>query len=91
MKARVLGTEKVSYTSRKTSLPVSGICLYIAYKDPSIVGEAVDKVFISDNLGIRRDAEAVQPGMTVELDTNLRGGISGVMIIDDGTAGKPAK
>ncbi len=94
MLAYVLGTEVVSYTSKKTNLLVSGISLHVAYKDPSVFGEAADKVFVSDNLRIRGDVEKVRPGMRVDLDTNFRGNVVGVKIVPDennGTAGKPAK
>lgn len=75
----VLGTQVIAYTSKKTGLPVSGVSLHCCFKDNNVFGEAVDSIFVSDNLGIRKMVETIQPGTQVDLQTNFRGSVVGVV------------
>lgn len=52
MKVKVLGVQFVDYTSRKTGKSVKGITLHSCYPDSQVKGEAVDSIFVSDNLGL---------------------------------------
>lgn len=79
MKLRVLGTQQVDYVSKKTGEPVVGVTLHCVYKDSQVTGEAVDSVFISERLGIP-GLDAIQPGMTVDVEYNRRGYVSGLSV-----------
>ena len=50
MKVKVLGIQFVDYVSRKTGNPVKGVTLHSCYPDGQVKGEAVDSIFVSDNL-----------------------------------------
>ena len=52
MKVKVLGIQFVDYVSRKTGNPVKGVTLHSCYPDGQVKGEAVDSIFVSDNLGL---------------------------------------
>lgn len=90
MRVFVLGTERVSYTSKRTGQPVSGVSLHCAFKDPSVYGESVDKIFISDNLGIRPLVDKIMPQTYADIQTNFRGNVTDVIPIPP-EEGKPAK
>lgn len=78
MKVKVLGIQALDYVSRRTGNPVKGVMLHSAFKDPQVRGEAVDGIFISDNLGI--SLANIQPGDTVEVETNFRGNVTNVIV-----------
>ena len=67
MKMTVLGTQLQDYVSRKTGQPVKGISLHCTYKDQAVDGQAVDNVYVSDNLveynrrGYVADVRLVEP------------------------------
>lgn len=79
MLVKVLGIQSVDYVSRKTGSPVKGTTLHTCYKDAQVMGECVDSIFISDNLGIPCIRE-IQPGMTVDVEYNNRGYVANVSI-----------
>lgn len=75
----VLGTENVAYTSKKSGLPVSGIALHCAFKNRNVFGESVGRIFVSDNLGIRKLVESIQPGAQADLQTDFSGNVVDVV------------
>ena len=79
MKATVLGIQNVNYVSKKTGNPVSGVTLHCSFKDPSVRGDAVDGIFVSDNLGLSVLAD-IKPGDSIDIETNLRGYVQNVTI-----------
>lgn len=79
MKAKVLGTQAVDYTSRRTGNLVKGVTLHVSYKDSQVCGDAVSNVFVSDNLAIPGIAD-VAPGMTVDIEYNSRGYVCGLTV-----------
>lgn len=79
MKVKVLGVTAVDYTSKKTGQPVKGVTLHSSFKDAQTQGEAVDSIFISDNLGLSCVSE-IRPGMMVNVEFNNRGYVAGVEI-----------
>lgn len=79
MKVKVLGIQNVDYVSRKSGNPVKGVTLHASYKDSQVEGEAVNGIFISDNLGVACLSE-IRPGMTVNVEYNPRGYVSDVTI-----------
>lgn len=79
MKVKVLGVTAVDYVSRKTGQPVKGTTLHSSFKDANTQGDAVDSIFISDNLGLPCVSE-IRPGMTVNVEYNNRGYVAGVEI-----------
>lgn len=70
MKVRVLGTKEVDYTNRNGQR-IQGVDIYGAFKDAIITGEAVDRIFISDNLQVQ-GIHQVQPGATLDIQYGNR-------------------
>lgn len=73
MKLKVHGIENVNYTSKKTGQPVVGTSLHCTVKDQAVIGEAVEKIFLSDNLGLSQIVSQVKIGDTVDVSYNNRG------------------
>jgi len=72
MKVKVLGIQNVDYTSKKTGNPVKGTTLHCCFPDAQVRGEAVDNIFVSDNL--RLDCVLnIMPGDMVDVEYNNRG------------------
>ena len=78
MKVKVLGIQSVDYVSKRTGNPVKGVTLHSAFKDPQGRGEAVDGIFISDNLGLA--LSDIKPGDFVDVETNFRGYVTNVTV-----------
>lgn len=72
MKAKIMGIQTVDYVSRKTGNPVKGITLHCSFKDPQVEGDAVDGIFVSDNLKLPCISE-LRVGQTVDVIYNNRG------------------
>lgn len=47
MTYHVVGIRGISYTSKKTGNPVSGVELHVTFSDRNVAGTATDKLFIS--------------------------------------------
>lgn len=77
MKVKVLGVQFVDYTSRKTGKSVKGITLHSCYPDSQVKGEAVDPIFVSDNLGLDFLYQ-ILPGDVVDIEYNNRGYVCNV-------------
>lgn len=80
MKARVLGVQKVDYV-KKSGEPCKGTTLHVAFKDNNVVGEAVDSLFINDNLGIYA-IDGIKPDTLVDLEFNRRGYVADVVVCE---------
>lgn len=80
MKVKVLGVQNVDYTSRKTGNPVKGVTIHATYKDAQVQGEAVNNIFISDNLKLACISE-LMPGQTVDVEYNNRGFVCDAHIV----------
>ena len=83
MKAKVLGIQKVDYVSRKTGNSVVGTTLHVSFKDSDVVGESVDNIFISDNLGLKDVLSSIKLGTMVGIEYNRRGFVSDVAILGE--------
>lgn len=83
MKAKVLGIQDVDYISRKTGNPVVGVMLHVCFKDSQVIGEATDNVFVSDNLGLRRTLDSMNPGCFVDVVYNRRGSVADIILLED--------
>ncbi|MDO4279637.1 MAG: hypothetical protein Q4C69_12485 [Lachnoclostridium edouardi] len=79
MRVKVLGVEKVDYISKRTGEPVKGIALHSVYKDTNVLGETVERIFVSDRMDIAAVSE-VKPGITVDINYNRRGSVDSVAI-----------
>lgn len=79
MKVTVLGVQTVDYI-KKSGEPCKGVTLHTVFKDGQVVGDAVETVFINDNLGIAC-AYDVKPGMEVNLEYNRRGYLADLSIL----------
>lgn len=88
MKYKVLGIKRISYTSKKTNLPVKGVELHTAYKDGEVYGTAVCPIFISENLG-SEVVNSINPGDHVSIEYNQRGYVANIEKIEAPAA--PAK
>lgn len=82
MKVKILGVQNVDYVSKRTNQPVSGITLHAVFSDAQVKGQAVDQIFVSDNLHIpsRRD---IAVGQTVDIEYNSRGRVCGLEIVPE--------
>lgn len=81
MKLKVLGTELIDYTSKKTGKPVKGISLHCAFKQQGVDGQAVESVFISDALDCYPVMCGVAPGSMVDVEYNRRGYVADASVI----------
>ena len=79
MKVKVLGIQFVDYVSRKTGNPVKGVTLHSCYPDGQVKGEAVDSIFVSDNLGLDFLYQ-ILPGDEVDIEYNNRGYVAGAAL-----------
>lgn len=77
MKAKVLGIQDVDYISKKTGNPVRGTTLHCAFADPLVRGEAVNGIFVSDNLKLDC-LFSIKPGDEVDIEYNYRGYVCNV-------------
>lgn len=79
MKVKILGIQNVDYVSRKTGNPVVGVTLHASFSDAQVVGTAVDKIFISDNLHLPCIKD-LSIGQVVDIEYNNRGFVCGCEI-----------
>lgn len=75
----VLGIETVSYTSKKTNLPVKGVKVYYSSKlDPARgIGLKTDNVFVSQNIDF-----SAQIGDEIDILYNRFGSVEEVRLIE---------
>lgn len=52
MQVKLVGIKKISYTSKRTGLPVSGTELHVVFRDEKVAGDAVDKLFIKSSVSL---------------------------------------
>lgn len=79
MKVQVFGVQRVEFTDKDTGEHVTGTRLHVCFKDAYVDGQAVDKIFISDRLGLSVVSE-IKPGMTVDLEYNNRRRLCDVLL-----------
>ena len=89
MKVKILGIQNVDYVSRKTGNPVVGVTLHASFSDSQVLGSAVDKIFISDNLRLAC-VKDLAIGQIVDIEYNNRGFVCDCRIVDQ-TAKEPSK
>lgn len=79
MKVTVLGIESISYTSKKTNLPVKGIRVYYASPlDPARgIGMKADATFVSQNIPF-----FAQVGDDVDILYNRFGSVEEVRVFE---------
>lgn len=81
MKVKILGIQDVNYISRKTGNPVVGTTLHASFSDAQVLGTAVNKIFISDNLHLPCIKD-LAIGQTVDIEYNNRGFVCGCEIVN---------
>ena len=79
MKVTVVGIQKVDYV-KKNGEPCKGVTLHTVFKDGQVTGDAVDTIFVNDNLDIACLYD-VAPGMEVDIAYNRRGYVADVSIV----------
>ena len=77
MKYKVLGVKRISYTSKKTNLPVKGLEIHTVFRDSDVYGSAVCPIFLSENLGADV-VNSINPGDYVNVEYNNRGYVAAV-------------
>lgn len=80
MKAKVVGIQIISYTSKRTGQPVSGTSLHVEFNDAQVEGFAVDKIFLSSTLNLP-DLANVTLNSNVDIEYNNRGYVQGLRVI----------
>ncbi|OUQ21797.1 hypothetical protein B5E84_00605 [Lachnoclostridium sp. An14] len=80
MKVKVFGVQNVDYVSKRTNEPVKGRTFHCIFKDPQVVGDAVDAIFVSDRLSIPGLYD-IQPGAALDIEYNSRGSVCGVQVM----------
>lgn len=85
MERKVIGLEKISYTSKKSGQSVEGIILHTIGKSGSVVGMAAEQFFISARAeGVYADATTLQPDMVVDIQFNRFGNIDAIYPVTEG-------
>lgn len=79
MKVTVVGTQRVDYV-KKNGEPCKGVTLHTVFKDGQVKGDAVDTIFVNDNLDIACVYD-IEPGMEVDIAYNRRGYVAEISII----------
>lgn len=77
MKYIVLGIQQVNYTSAKTGQKVQGENLHCKYTQKNVVGEAVEKIYVSSNI----DSPVVSVGDEVEVFYNKFGRVEEIRLV----------
>lgn len=80
MKAKVVGIQIISYTSKRTGQPVSGTSLHVEFNDAQVEGIAVDKIFLSSTINLP-DLANVTLNSNVDFEYNNRGYVQGLRVI----------
>ncbi len=80
-KVNLCGVQPLDFESDKGDT-IKGLKLHVSYQDENVMGYAVDTKFVSDmackNLGITLDDIEPLIGCVVEIETNLKGKITGI-------------
>lgn len=76
MKYKVLGIQDVNFESKKTGKRVQGMNLHCTYEQKNVIGEAVEKLYISSNI----DSPIVKVGDEVDVFYNRFGSVDEVRL-----------
>lgn len=80
-KVNLCGVQPMDFDTREGD-NVKGIKLHVSFQDENVFGYAVDTKFLSaqacKNLGITEDDLESLIGQVVEIETNLKGKITGI-------------
>lgn len=76
MKYLVLGIQDVNYVSKKTGKKVQGMNLHCMFKQKNVIGESVEKLYISSNI----DSPIVKVGDEVDVFYNRFGSVDEVRL-----------
>lgn len=81
-KVDLVGVQELDFIDKKTGNPVQGLSLQINFLDPNVMGKKADHKFISRVLceELKITTETLKPLIfkEVELETNLKGQVTGV-------------
>lgn len=81
-KVNFVGLQDMDFDDRKTGEHISGIKLFFNYLDENVMGFKADSKFVNreacKNLGFTVDNLSPLIGKVVELETNLKGKVTGV-------------
>ena len=82
---RLIGLQNLDFETRDGNT-IQGLKLHINYQDENVMGLMADSKFISSeackNLGITVDTLSPLIGKNVELETNIKGKVTGVRPVD---------
>lgn len=76
VKGRALGTQKVDFNTQDGK-HISGTKLHWAFPDDNVEGEAVEAVFLREDIPL----PALRPGQGIEVEYNRRGRVIAVAVI----------
>lgn len=84
-KVKLVGLQSLDFETRDGKF-IQGIKLHFTAPDENVMGQLADSKFINSsacaNLGITIDSLSPLIGKQIELDTNLKGSITGVHAVD---------
>lgn len=80
MKVTVLGVQAVDYFSKKKGAQVTGTTIHAKFKDAQVDGEAVQPIYVSDNLNISCIPD-LRVGQVVDVVYNNRGYVCDAQIV----------
>ena len=84
MERKVIGLEKISYTSRKTGQPVEGINIHTEGQSANVAGLAAEQFFVSVRAeGIYPTVTALMPGQVVDIQFNRLGSIDAIYLVTE--------
>ncbi len=81
MKVRLVGLQPLDFES-KDGGQIKGIKLHVSFQDENVMGYACDTKFLTaqscKNLGITVDDLEPMIGQVVDIETNLKGRVTGI-------------
>lgn len=85
-KVNFVGLQDIDFEDRRTGNQIQGLKLHIIYPDENVMGLKADAKFVSreacKNLGFTVDSLSPLIGKEVEIETNLKGSITGVKPVE---------
>ena len=81
-KVNLCGLQPLDFETKEGNI-IKGLKLHITYQDENVMGYCCDTKFLSDeacrNLGLSLDTLSPLIGEVVEIETNIKGKITGIV------------
>lgn len=72
---KIVGYRRTSFTPKDGGTQISGFNLYVSFQDPNVIGEATDRIFVSD---ARLNGFVPSVGVEVQIFYNKYGRVSAI-------------